>query len=119
MMIQMTSPSSRGTVSVSIDRDDLYLFTIHAFLIALFTARIVDHQLTSFICRPSLMPPRVDDDWSDSDGESATSDIETSVLLGVPDVPIELASDLHDAAVSRIGGHPVRAFHQHPINAVA
>ncbi|TFK74897.1 hypothetical protein BDN72DRAFT_832610 [Pluteus cervinus] len=51
------------------------------------------------------MPPAINDDWSDSDDENS-SEIETSVLLGVPDAPIELASDLSDAAVSRIGGHP-------------
>lgn len=46
-----------------------------------------------------------DDDWSDSDDES---EVETSVLLGVPDGVIESIADLNDAAVSRIGGHPVR-----------
>jgi len=44
-------------------------------------------------------------DWSDSDDEGP-SGIETSVLLGVPDGPIDVPSDLSDAAVSRIGGHP-------------
>jgi len=53
------------------------------------------------------MPPQ-DDDWSDSDQEEL-SDVETSVLLGVPDGPIDVQSDLIDAAVSRIGGLPVRA----------
>ena len=52
--------------------------------------------------------PLQDDDWSDSDQEDL-SDVETSVLLGVPDGPIDVQSDLIDAAVSRIGGHPVRA----------
>ncbi|SRR6266550_3715152 len=46
-------------------------------------------------------------DWSDSDDEGP-SGIETSVLLGVPDGPIDVPSDLSDVAVSRIGGHPVR-----------
>src|SRR5882757_7202840 len=46
-------------------------------------------------------------DWSDEDEDDATQ-IETSVLLGVPDGPVESASDLKDAAVSRIGGLPVR-----------
>ena len=50
------------------------------------------------------MPPSILDD-SDDD---ALEDFETSVLLGVPDGPIESATDLCDAAVSRIGGHPVR-----------
>jgi pre-rRNA-processing protein TSR4 len=48
-----------------------------------------------------------DDNWSDSDEEGA-SDVKTSVLLGVPDGPVDTPSDLRDAAVSRIGGHPVR-----------
>lgn len=48
----------------------------------------------------------MDNDWSDSD-EEALSDVETSVLLGVPDGPIDTPSDLDDAAVSRIGGRPV------------
>lgn len=61
------------------------------------------------------MPLRKDD-WSDSDDE-VLSDIETSVLLGVPDGPVESLSDLHDVAVSRIGGHPVR-FHLPQVNIV-
>jgi hypothetical protein len=52
------------------------------------------------------MPSPREDDWSDSDDE-ALSDVETSVLLGVPDGLVE-ATDANDAAVSRIGGHPVR-----------
>ena len=48
-----------------------------------------------------------DDDWSDSD-EDEGSDVETSVQLGIPDGPLESDSDRLDAAVSRIGGHPVR-----------
>jgi len=56
------------------------------------------------------MPPVVDDDWSDSD-EEALGEQETDVLLGVPDGPIGTHSDLLDAAVSRIGGLPVRTFH--------
>jgi pre-rRNA-processing protein TSR4 len=46
-------------------------------------------------------------DWSDDDEDDVTQ-IETSVLLGVPDGPAESASDLKDVAVSRIGGLPVR-----------
>ncbi len=53
------------------------------------------------------MAQRAEDDWSDSD-EEVVSDEETSVLLGVPDGPITASSDLTDAAVSRIGGLPVR-----------
>ena len=52
------------------------------------------------------MAPQREEDWSDSDEESS-SDIETSVLLGVPDGPVDEPNDLKDAAVSRIGGHPV------------
>lgn len=53
------------------------------------------------------MPRLQDEDWSDSDDDEA-SDVETSVQLGIPDGPLESASDHLDAAVSRIGGHPVR-----------
>jgi pre-rRNA-processing protein TSR4 len=52
--------------------------------------------------------PSQENDWSDSDQEEL-SDVETSVLLGVPDGSIDVESDLIDAAVSRIGGLPVRA----------
>lgn len=55
------------------------------------------------------MAPPHQDDWSDSDDE-ALSDVETSVLLGVPDGLVEAATDVIDAAVSRIGGHPVRSI---------
>jgi len=56
------------------------------------------------------MATRVDDaNWSDSDDE-VLSDLETSVLLGVPDGFIETIADINDAAVSRIGGHPVRSI---------
>lgn len=46
-------------------------------------------------------------EWSDSDDDDVPG-IETSVLLGIPEGPVESASDLKDAAVSRIGGVPVR-----------
>jgi pre-rRNA-processing protein TSR4 len=45
--------------------------------------------------------------WSDSD-EELSPQVETSVLLGVPDGPVIDMTDILDAAVSRIGGHPVR-----------
>jgi hypothetical protein len=32
------------------------------------------------------------------------SDVETSVLLGVPDGPVDVEADLVDVVVSRIGG---------------
>ncbi|EGO28781.1 hypothetical protein SERLADRAFT_406196 [Serpula lacrymans var. lacrymans S7.9] len=47
----------------------------------------------------------VEDDWSDSEDELG-SEVETAVLLGIPDGPIDTQSDLADAAVSRIGGTP-------------
>ncbi|KAI0028095.1 programmed cell death protein 2 [Vararia minispora EC-137] len=50
------------------------------------------------------MPPYLEDAWSDSDEE--LEDVETSVLLGVPDGYVDAESDLVDAAVSRIGGKP-------------
>jgi len=49
--------------------------------------------------------PAQQDEWSDSDQEEL-SDLETSVLLGVPDGSIDVETDLLDAAVSRIGGLP-------------
>jgi len=52
------------------------------------------------------MTAKDDNDWSDSD-DDVLSEVETSVLLGVPDGAIDTA-DINDAAVSRIGGHPVR-----------
>ncbi|KAJ4473721.1 programmed cell death protein 2 [Lentinula aciculospora] len=51
------------------------------------------------------MAPSAEEDWSDSD-EEVGSEVETSVLLGVPDGPITSVNELADAAVSRIGGHP-------------
>lgn len=53
------------------------------------------------------MIPPVDDDWSDSDDE-VLAEVETSVLLGVPDGSVQDMADITDAAVSRIGGFPVR-----------
>lgn len=46
-------------------------------------------------------------DWSDEEEEDVIR-TETSVFLGIPDGPVESASDLKDMAVSRIGGLPVR-----------
>jgi pre-rRNA-processing protein TSR4 len=54
------------------------------------------------------MAPKVDD-WSDSD-DDGPPEVESSVLLGVPDGPVDDAADINDAAVSRIGGHPVRCI---------
>ena len=53
------------------------------------------------------MAPHDDSDWSDSDDEEL-SEMETPVLLGIPDGTIEKREDAGDAAVSRIGGYPVR-----------
>lgn len=47
-------------------------------------------------------------DWSDEEEEDDVIRTETSVFLGIPDGPVESSSDLTDAAVSRIGGLPVR-----------
>lgn len=55
------------------------------------------------------MPVSTEDDWSDSDGEIGAG-METDVLLGVPDGRVETDADIKDAAVSRIGGLPVRAL---------
>jgi pre-rRNA-processing protein TSR4 len=52
------------------------------------------------------MTPSARDDWSDSDDDFPSA-AETSVLLGIPDGLIDAPSDICDAAVSRIGGHPV------------
>ena len=55
------------------------------------------------------MPISTEDDWSDSD-EDIVAGMETDVLLGVPDGSVETDADIKDAAVSRIGGLPVRAL---------
>lgn len=57
-----------------------------------------------------MAPSRPDDDWSDSD-EEELDQLETSVLLGVPDGQVDVDADMRDAAVSRIGGLPVRGHH--------
>ena len=55
------------------------------------------------------MPISAEDDWSESD-EDIGAGMETDVLLGVPDGSVETDADIKDAAVSRIGGLPVRAL---------
>lgn len=50
------------------------------------------------------MPPY--DEYSDSD-ESDAEELQTSVLLGLPDGPIHSSADLARPRVSRIGGLPV------------
>ena len=59
------------------------------------------------------MAPKYEEDWSDSEDEDIGSDVETSVQLGIPNGSIESSSDMLDAAVSRIGGHPVRYIPRH------
>ena len=57
------------------------------------------------------MPSHSEEDWSDTDDElQAGEDVETAVLLGIPDGSITDSADLVDAAVSRLGGRPVRIF---------
>ncbi|PFH45911.1 hypothetical protein AMATHDRAFT_88609 [Amanita thiersii Skay4041] len=51
------------------------------------------------------MSPYAQDHFSDSDDDFPSNE-ETSVLLGVPDGFIDALTDINDAAVSRIGGHP-------------
>ena len=60
------------------------------------------------------MPPRLEDDWSDSEDDESVSEIETSVLLGIPDGEIQDLSDLSDPSVSRIGGLPVCLVSSYP-----
>ena len=50
------------------------------------------------------------DNYSDSDSgnESALTDVETTVELGIPNGGITSTEDLEDPMVSRIGGIPVR-----------
>ena len=55
------------------------------------------------------MPVSTEDDWSDSDEEIGAG-METNILLGVPEGRVETDADIKDAAVSRIGGLPVRAL---------
>ena len=63
------------------------------------------------------MSPHDDSDWSDSD-DDGLSEIETAVLLGLPDDAIEKKGDIDDAAVSRIGGYPVRRLAFIPLDRV-
>lgn len=52
------------------------------------------------------------DDYSDSD-ESDVEEVQTSVLLGLPDGPIISPADLSKPRISRIGGLPVHTS-SHP-----
>lgn len=86
-------------------------YTIHAFLIFFPMVSISLKTETDLkpLSRYTMAPIRDEEDWSDSDEEDV-GEVETSVLLGVPDGPIDAASDINDVAVSRIGGHPVRSI---------
>ena len=74
------------------------LYLTHLFLLILF---FVSHPRADRLSRFWMASST--QDWSDED-EDDTSQIETSIHLGVPDGPVESASDLNDATVSRIGG---------------
>lgn len=97
--------SAWGFLSLSFVTSPL-IITIHAYLI------LVSH-LTTISFPADLyfnsMPVSAEDDWSDSD-EDIGAGMETNVLLGVPDGGVETDADIKDAAVSRIGGLPVRAL---------
>lgn len=73
------------------------------------SAPILIHASCSPLSSFDMAPPR-EDDWSDSEDEDL-AEVETSVLLGVPDGPVDIDTDLNDVAVSRIGGHPVRSMY--------
>ena len=82
--------------------------TIHAFLSFLsqpYAHVLFTHQHFRYfqVYLPIMAPS---DDYSDSD-ESDVEDIQTNVLLGLPDGPISSTSDLVKPRISRIGGHPV------------
>jgi pre-rRNA-processing protein TSR4 len=63
--------------------------------------------------RDSAMASSTRQDWSDEEEDDLIR-TETSVFLGIPDGPVEVSSDLKDAAVSRIGGLPVRFIPNQP-----
>ncbi|KAF8498705.1 programmed cell death protein 2 [Russula emetica] len=54
-------------------------------------------------------------DWSDEEEDDVIR-TETSVFLGIPDGTVDSASDLKDAAVSRIGGLPALLSHKVPFD---
>lgn len=69
----------------------------------------------SIFCRlmpstPKSTTPADVDDWSDEDEDQLQHDsaFETNVLLGIPNGAIDDETNERDAAVSRIGGLPVR-----------
>ncbi len=53
------------------------------------------------------MPARNPGEYDSDSEDEGLDEVETSVLLGLPDGPIESQNDVDDAAVSRIGGYPV------------
>ena len=82
--------------------------TVLAFLDTDFPLLLQDD--TQHPAHRSMPPPKYDEDWSDSEDEDAPGGgVETAVQLGVPNGALAPAGDDgRDAAVSRIGGHPVR-----------
>ena len=64
---------------------------------------------SSLVPLDSKMPAHNNCSDSDSDNESALTDVETAVELGIPSGEITSIEDLGDPMVSRIGGIPVRA----------
>lgn len=109
----------RGFLVTTFHEDSIKVYTIHAFLnsspYCLYIVRISILPVFFYIGTLRSAPPmslRVEDEWSDSD-EEVPSEVETSILLGVPDGPIDSTTDISDAAVSRMGGHPVRYISLH------
>lgn len=99
--------------------DDTYFLSIHALSDSLFSFSFylvtpVGSLLLSFQVgkRDSAMASSTRQDWSDEEEDLIRT--ETSVFLGIPDGPVEVSSDLNDAAVSRIGGLPVRFIPNQP-----
>jgi len=91
------------------------LYLTHLFIFILF--RLI-HVLIATVVFLASSHERMDSStqyWSDEDDDDATQ-IETSIHLGVPDGPVESASDLNDAAVSRIGGLPALLSHDAPFD---
>ena len=108
MMIFLDDESEtkpRGFLLVERD-ESFFQYTIHAFLSSHHNHSLV-HRLLINIAFSRIMPPPYDD-YSDSD--ESVEDIQTNVLLGLPDGPISSASDLAKPRISRIGGHPVYKF---------
>lgn len=102
MILDDESETTIQSFSVSSEHDESYSY--HSCLSDFFLFLFFFLHISDF----SQYMPAQEDESSDSDQEE-WSDVETSVLLGVPDGPIDVEADVFDAAVSRIGGLPVRA----------